>query len=92
MQQTDPNNLRAPALRLINGLIPTGSNPKILEAEAILNLRPLETKNQEILKARNGVQIGVKIFKKTSFLDFGDLFSKCCIPDESEKFDEKIKI
>ncbi|MBT3203597.1 MAG: VWA domain-containing protein [Gammaproteobacteria bacterium] len=25
MQQTDPNNLRAPALRLINGLIPTGS-------------------------------------------------------------------
>ena len=51
-----------------------------------------EYKNQEILKARNGVQIGVKIFKKTSFLDFGDLFSKCCIPDESEKFDEKIKI
>jgi len=51
-----------------------------------------EYKNQEIVRDSNNRQTGVIIYKRTSFLDFGHLFSKCCIPDENEKYDEKIKI
>ena len=48
-----------------------------------------EYKNQEPIVIQ-GKQTGVKIYRRTSFLDFGALFSKCCIPDESKKFDEEI--
>jgi hypothetical protein len=39
-----------------------------------------EYKNQEPITSY-GRQTGVKIFRKTSFLDFGLLFSKCCVPN-----------
>jgi len=45
-----------------------------------------EYRNQEQIYG-NGIQVGIKIFRKTEFLDFGKLFSECCIPDA---FDENI--
>jgi hypothetical protein len=39
-----------------------------------------EYKNQEPVILNNR-QVGVKIFRKTSFLDFGLLFSNCCVPE-----------
>jgi len=39
-----------------------------------------EYKNQEPIIS-SGRQTGVKIFRKTSFLDFGLLFSDCCVPE-----------
>lgn len=46
-----------------------------------------EYRNQEPIF--NGkTQTGVKIFRRTTFLDFGQLFSECCIPDKM-KNDQK---
>jgi hypothetical protein len=42
-----------------------------------------EYRNQEPIFNDN-TQIGVKIFRRTIFLDFGRLFSECCIPDKIE--------
>jgi hypothetical protein len=39
-----------------------------------------EYKNQEPLIS-SGRQTGVRIFRKTSFLDFGLLFANCCVPE-----------
>jgi hypothetical protein len=47
-----------------------------------------EYKNQEPIFEQEK-QTGVKIYRRTSFLDFGFLFSKCCIPDESENMMNK---
>jgi len=41
-----------------------------------------EYKNQEPI-IMGGRQTGVKIFRKTSFLDFGLLFSNCCVPEKN---------
>jgi hypothetical protein len=43
-----------------------------------------EYRNQEPIFT-NGQQTGVKIFRHTSFLDFGRLFADCCVPDEIVK-------
>lgn len=52
----------------------------------------LEYKNQEIVRDSNNRQTGVKKYKRTGFLDFGNLFSRCCIPDENKKYDKKVNI
>jgi len=40
-----------------------------------------ENKNQEPVII-DGKQTGVKIFRRTAFLDFGLLFSNCCVPEK----------
>lgn len=42
-----------------------------------------EYRNQEILQ-NGSFQTGVKIYRRTAFLDFGMLFSECCVPDKYE--------
>lgn len=42
-----------------------------------------EYKNQESVMA-GGQQIGTIVFRRTTFLDFGKLFSECCVPDQIE--------
>lgn len=40
-----------------------------------------EYRNQEPIMANNK-QVGVKVYRKTAFLDFGILFASCCVPED----------